>query len=219
MGFNIRCYLLLALHTGCICFMLAYVPKRRTRWRPVCLVTKNDIVDFKTIPNALLCLLITVLTALAARRRAFYHATDDAMWCEMRLVFWESVTMKASSWLAGLESVMWEVHSDWSRLQWQLTCMVWQWGWRFTAEVLDYLAKLLFYGYKCGAFILVHEQKYEILARLYCFGQHTPIQFLRQIWSPEAVIIKMQTREFFVSAPGKAILHGEHSVVHGKVGV
>ncbi len=144
MGFNILCYLLSALHTGCICFMLAYVPKRTTRWRPVYLVTKNDIVDVKTIPNALLCLLITVLTALAARRRAFYHATDDAMWCEMRLVFWESVTMRASSWLAGLESVMWEVHSDWSRLQWQFTCMVWQWEWRFTAGVLDYLAKLLF---------------------------------------------------------------------------
>lgn len=138
MGFNMLFYLLSSLHTGCICFMLTYVPKRRTRWRPVYLVTKNDIV--KTLTNALLCLLLTVLTALAARRRALYHATDDAMWCEMRLVFWESVTMRTSSWLAGLESAMWEVNSDWSRLQRQ--CMVWQCVWRFTAGVVDYLAKL-----------------------------------------------------------------------------
>lgn len=124
------------------------LPKRSTRCRPAYLVTKTDIVDVKTFPNALLCLLFTVLTALAARRRAFYRATDDAMWCEMRLVFWESVAMPASSWLAGLESAIWEVNSDWCRLQRQYTCMAarkqTRWVWRFTTGALDYLAKLLF---------------------------------------------------------------------------
>lgn len=50
-------------------------------------------------------------------------------------------------------------------------------------------------------------------------GSNGYIHTLYKLYCTHSKAVQMHVQHCVVSAPGKAILHGEHAVVHGKVGV